>query len=109
MANLPNGHPGCLVATYCYRGRLLDREVRELNQRIVLIWRARFREMFESICTRYEPREPVDLDDLAGMVSAIVEGGMVLGRAVGRPDILPRQIMLFRSYIKLLFEPRAVQ
>ena len=30
MADLPAGHPGCLVAAYCYQDRLFDREVRGL-------------------------------------------------------------------------------
>ena len=32
MADLPSGHPGCLVATYCYNERLFDRDVREINR-----------------------------------------------------------------------------
>jgi AcrR family transcriptional regulator len=70
LADLPGGHPGCLVATYCYQERLFDREVRALNQRIVLIWRARFRAILDAIAERYPPRDPVDLDALADMVSA---------------------------------------
>ena len=31
MADLPTGHPGCLVAAYCYQERLFDREVRDIN------------------------------------------------------------------------------
>ena len=29
MRDLPNGHPGCLIASICYQERLFDREVRE--------------------------------------------------------------------------------
>lgn len=103
LADIPGGHPGCLVATYCYQERLFDREVRELNQRIVLIWRARFRAILDAIAERYPPRDPVDLDALADMVSTILEGGLVLSRATEDPAILPAQILLLRSYVKLLF------
>ncbi len=48
---------------------------------------------------------PLDLDTLADMVSSTVEGGLVLSRATRDSDILPRQILLLRSYIKLLFAP----
>lgn len=106
MADLPEGHPGCLVATYCYQERLFDAEVRALNRRIVMRWRERFRAMLEEIAAVYPPREPVDLSELADMVSAVVEGGLVLGRATGEPAILPAQIMLFRRYVRLLFGPR---
>jgi AcrR family transcriptional regulator len=105
VADLPGGHPGCLVATYCYQERLFDRGVRELNRRIVFSWRTRFRSLLDEIVEYHEPREPVDLDALADMVSVVIEGGLVLGRATGDPAILPDQLMLLRSYIRLLFEP----
>lgn len=105
MANLPGSYPGCLVATYCYQESLFDRDVRELNRRIVLSWRERFRRLLDSIYQHYAPRETVDPDALADMVSAVIEGGLVLGRATGERAILPSQLMLLRSYIKLLFEP----
>lgn len=107
MADLPEGHPGCLVATYCYQERLFDRGVRELNRNIVLRWRARFRSILDDICETYVLRDEVVLDHLADMPSAIVEGGLVLGRATGEGRILSEQIMLFRSYVKLLFLPPA--
>jgi TetR/AcrR family transcriptional regulator, transcriptional repressor for nem operon len=71
----------------------------------VLTWRARFRDMLEEIAARYPPRDAVDLDALADMISSTVEGGIVLSKAVGQPSILPEQLILLRSYIRLLFEP----
>lgn len=106
MADLPNGHPGCLVATVAYAERMFDARVRDLNQRAILVWRARFLGMFEEIAALYPPREDVDLESLADMVSSTVEGGIVLSRAVGDPRVLSKQILLLRSYIRLLFEPR---
>ncbi|GAB4231225.1 MAG: hypothetical protein Tsb0032_37480 [Kiloniellaceae bacterium] len=32
MEDLPAGHPGCIVAIYCYHDRLFDKEVRQLNR-----------------------------------------------------------------------------
>lgn len=107
MADLPQGHPGCLVATYCYQERLFDAEVRRRNREIVLLWRRRFRGILDRIAARYEPRDPVDPDHLADMVTAVVEGGLILSRATGEAGLLPAQILLFRSYVTLLFEPRS--
>ena len=42
MADLPNGHPGCLVASYCYQDRLFDKEVRAITASAVLNWRKGF-------------------------------------------------------------------
>ncbi|WP_108660197.1 TetR/AcrR family transcriptional regulator [Acuticoccus kandeliae] len=107
MADLPNGHPGCLVATVCYSERMFDREVRELNRTAVLTWRARFLAMFEAIAAVHPPREPVDLRALADMVSSTVEGGIVLSKAITEPAVLSEQILLLRSYVGLLFAPGA--
>jgi len=107
MADPPRGHPGCLVATYCYQERLFDADVRALNGEIVLRWRTRFRSILDQIASVYAARYDVERSALADMVSAIVEGGLVLGRATGDPTILPTPIMLLRSCVRLLFEPAA--
>lgn len=105
LADLPNGHPGCMVASICYQERLFDAEVRELNRQGVLVWRTRFLGQLERIAARYPPREPVELGALADMVSTAVEGGIVLAKTLREPQILPRQVLLVRSYLKLLFSP----
>ena len=103
--DMPNGHPGCIVATAAYQDRLFNKDVRDANRRAVLGWRNRFREMFEEIVAVYPARENVDLDHLSDMVTAIVEGGIVMSRALNEPAVTSQQIMLLRSYIKLLFGP----
>lgn len=103
MADLPSGHPGCLVASYCYQDRLFDREIRELNTAAVLGWRERFRERLELIAARYPPRVPVDLDDLADMLSVVADGGIILSKVVKDPEALPRQILLYRDFIRAIF------
>jgi TetR/AcrR family transcriptional regulator, transcriptional repressor for nem operon len=103
MADLPNGHPGCLVASFCYQDRLFDKEVRDLNTKAVLNWRKRFRERLELIAGRYPPKSPVDLDDLADMLSVIADGGIILSRVVNDKQALSRQIMLYRDFIRAVF------
>lgn len=106
MADLPEEFPGCLVATFCYQERLFDKNVHALTCKIVLKWRARFRESLDAVAALYPPTVATDLDTLADMVSTAIEGGLVLGRATGNMRILPEQLMLARSSIKLLFQPR---
>lgn len=105
MADLPNGHPGCLVTTYCYQERLFDREVHELNRQIVLGWRRRFRGMLDDIAERYTTAEPVDLDQVADMFTSIIEGGLMVGKATRDSGALPEQILLYRHFVRLLFRP----
>jgi TetR/AcrR family transcriptional repressor of nem operon len=105
LEDMPSGHPGCVVATAAYQDRLFNADVRGANRRAVLGWRGRFRAMLDEIARRYPPRDEVDLDALADMVSAVVEGGIVLSKALGEPAALVGQVMLLRSYLKLLFQP----
>ena len=106
MAALPEAHPGCVAATLCYQDQLFDRTVHALNAESVLAWRRRFRARLELIAARYPPREALDLDVLADMVSTLVEGGLVMGRALKDPSILPKQIMLFRDFVRQAFLPQ---
>ena len=101
--DMPEGHPGCIVATAAYQDRLFDRSVREANARAVLGWRRRFRSMLEEIASVHPLRDNVDLDHVADMVSATIEGGLVMSRALGEPAICAQQIVLMRSYVRLLF------
>ena len=105
--DMPGGHPGCLVATAAYQDRLFDAQVRQANRKAVLGWRRRFRAMFDDIAQSYAPCEPVELDALADMVSAVIEGGIVIARALEEPSATSQQVMLLRSYVKLLFSQGA--
>ena len=103
MSDLPNGHPGCLVASFCYQDRLFDKEVRDLNEAAVLGWRKRFRARLDLIAARYEPLVKVDLDDVADMLSVMTDGGIILSRIVKDSDALPRQVMLYRDFVRGIF------
>lgn len=103
MADLPSGHPGCLVAAYTYQERLFDKEVRDLNTQAVLGWRRRFRARLDKIAERYPLRTDLDLDDMADMLSVIADGGIILSKAVDDKSILARQILLYRDFIRTAF------
>ncbi len=105
MGDMPNGHPGCIVAIACYQERLFDRDLRDLNAQAVLQWRRRFRGLLDEIAARYRPREPVEPDELADMVSTVLEGGIVMSKALGDPASLRRQILAFRLMVQALFVP----
>lgn len=105
VADMPNGHPGCLVAISCYGERQFSRDVREINMQAALEWRRRFGAVFDEIAARYPPRIEMDGDDFADLVSTVFEGGIVISKAMDDPNILPRQILAFRSMVKLMFTP----
>ena len=105
IEDMPNGHPGCLIATAAYQERSFAREVHDLNRKALLTWRARIRALLDEALTCYRLTEPVDLDDLADMVTANVEGAIVLSKAIRDPLISARQMMTLRACIKRMFEP----
>jgi len=105
MGDMPNGHPGCIVAVSCYYERMFDQGLREINTAAALQWRRRFRAILDEVGTRYRPREPVDLDELADMVSTVLEGGIVMAKALHDPASLKRQILTFRALVQALFVP----
>ncbi|MBT5413370.1 MAG: TetR/AcrR family transcriptional regulator [Rhodospirillaceae bacterium] len=103
MADLPNAHPGCLVASVCYQDQLFKREVRDLNAAGILGWRRRFRERFDRIAERYPPRIEVDLDHLADMLAALADGGIILSKVTKDKALLPAQFMLYRDFVRAVF------
>lgn len=105
MRDLPSGHPGCLVAAVCYQERLFDREVCETNRRAVEGWNARFLGYLREVAEAHPPREPVPLEDLASMLSCVLEGGIILGKVLRDPGELERQILTYRALVKRLFSP----
>jgi TetR/AcrR family transcriptional repressor of nem operon len=103
MTDLPSNHPGCIAASFAYQDQLFNREIHQLNASGILTWRKRFRERFELIAKKYPPKSDVDFDALADAVAVLVEGGFVLGRALKDSTITPRQILLFRDYVRIIF------
>lgn len=103
LADMPNGHPGCIVAAICYQERLFDKDVMELSTASVLRWRALFRERFDRIAKRYPPKIQVDFDALADMASGLVDGGIILSKALKDTQVLPKQVMLYREFVRAVF------
>jgi TetR/AcrR family transcriptional repressor of nem operon len=107
MAALPGGHPGCIIASLSYQDRLFNKDVRAEVTRQADNWSKYFRKLLDEIVAVYPPREPVDLDQLARMICCAIDGSIILGKALGKPDILPEQLLMVRTQLKLLFQPLA--
>ncbi|MBB2970624.1 TetR/AcrR family transcriptional regulator [Mesorhizobium sp. RMAD-H1] len=103
LADLPGGHPGCMIASICYQERLFDRRVIELNRKALEAMNARFRGYLEAIALAYPPREPIDLDALAEMASCVIDGGIIMAKVMGDSDRLVRQVLAYRALVKRHF------
>jgi hypothetical protein len=105
LADLPQAHPGCLAASFAYQDQLFNDDLRKLNADGMLAWRSRFCERLRIIAERYAPRHEVDLDAPADTAYTLVEGGLILGRVLQDSTILPRQVLLFRDFVRMIFMP----
>jgi TetR/AcrR family transcriptional regulator, transcriptional repressor for nem operon len=105
LADLPQAHPGCLAASFAYQDQLFNDHMRRLNAEGMLAWRTRFHDRLHLIADHYPPRQNVDLDALADTAATIVEGGLILGRVLQDTTILPRQILLLRDFVRIIFMP----
>lgn len=103
MAAMTEVHPGCMVASVCYQEQLFDREVHELARDAAMAWHVRFRARLDAIVAQYPPRVPVDLDDLADMLSVMMDGGITISRIMRDPQLLARQVMLYRAFVRSVF------
>ncbi|MGI9200237.1 MAG: TetR/AcrR family transcriptional regulator [Woeseiaceae bacterium] len=103
MHDLPSTHPGCLVASFTYEAEQFDEEVRKLNAEGVLAWRRIFSEMLESVEEKYTLKVDKQTDDLADMLTSVIEGGIIMSKLLEDKDILPNQILQYREYIRLAF------
>lgn len=101
--DLPGGHPGCLIASVCYQERLFDSEVLALNTSSVTRWNERFLGYLTAIAKVHPPREPVPLPDVAAMLSCTFDGAIIMSKALKDPGQLERQILAYRTYVKILF------
>ncbi|MBA3908828.1 MAG: TetR/AcrR family transcriptional regulator [Rhodobacter sp.] len=100
---VPGGYAGCILASATYQDRLFDAEVKAANRRAHLVWRERFRAHFDCIAVAHPPREAVDAGDMADMLNALIEGGMILARGMGDPQVLVRQVLLAQQLVKVLY------
>ena len=103
MDEMPDLHPGCLVATITYQDQMFDAEVRRMNRESVLALRQRFADWLAEVAERYPPASIVDVNALADQVTVVVEGGIILSKALGDRKLMGRQMRLFRDHIKTVF------
>lgn len=104
LERLETTHPGCLVATFTYESLQLNDELIELMKQGVHTWERMISVRLQAICKRYPPKVEVDLRALANMFTSTVEGGIILSRLHQDNQYLVQQILLYRQYVKMIFE-----
>ena len=103
MENLPDVHPGCLVATFTSANQQLNSEVKEITADCTLVWRETFANQLKKINQQYVMKTESTVEDLADMLTTIIEGGIIVSRTLSKQKILPQQILFYRDYLRLLY------
>ena len=91
------------VASFTYESHQVNETVRQITADSVKDWRRLFKQQLDKVNEQYTPRNDSKSDDLADMLSTIIEGGIVVSRAVDDASILVKQLMEYRSYIGLIY------
>jgi len=104
MAALPETHPGCLIASFTYEAQQFDEQVQGLNAEGLLAWRKLFLTYLEEIAAKYPPKIEQPLEDLADLLSSIMEGGIIMSKVLEDSGTLPSQLLQYRNYIRLVFQ-----
>jgi AcrR family transcriptional regulator len=104
MDDMETLHPGCMVASVAYQERMFDSELKRMNVEYLLRMRERFRRWFAEIAVTCPPRLEVDIDALADHLTTIVEGAIVMSKALKDEALMGKQTRLFRGHVKLLFD-----
>jgi TetR/AcrR family transcriptional repressor of nem operon len=103
MDDMETLHPGCMVASITYQERMFDAEVRQMNVDYILRLRRRFADWLDQIVATHPPEDDVDIEGLADNLTAIIEGAIILSKALSDEGLMGRQTRLFRHHIKLIF------
>jgi TetR/AcrR family transcriptional repressor of nem operon len=95
--------PGCMYAAYTYESMQFEPAVRDLVADSLRRWTSIYVRLFQEVIDRHPPALPVTARQLAEMAVAVIQGGLVLGRAYNDIKMLARQSRQFRNYLGLLF------
>lgn len=97
-------HPGCLAAAFTYEIQQFDDTMRVRIAAGMQDWRNMVAERLQLVLAKRQPRLPVEVDALADMFSALLEGGIILARIFNSNRVLYNQVLAYRSHLRLLFD-----
>jgi TetR/AcrR family transcriptional repressor of nem operon len=95
--------PGCLFASYVYEGAQFDVGVHDFIRNAFKSWAHVYEQKFEKLFEVKAPKQEVSPSDLAELIVATIEGGIVMGMSLKDKTIVARQSRQCRNYIQLLF------
>lgn len=103
LSDPENPPRGCMYALYTYEDEHFENDVKAFVSETLQTWTAMYIRKFQEVIDSYPPARPVTAKKLAEMFVSVIEGGLILERAHGKPGMTARQSEQFREYLRLLF------
>ena len=95
---------GCMYTSFTHQRELFDAETHRFIADSLNDWRAIYETVFDRVIAERKPAiEGVTAKALAELLLSVIEGGILLSRALEDRDFLVRQCRQVRNYISLLF------
>lgn len=95
---------GCMYASFTHQRELFDADTHRFIADSLQDWAAIYERAFERVIAERPPRvEGVTAKALAELQLSVIEGGILLSRALQDRDFLVRQCRQLRTYVSLLF------
>lgn len=95
--------PGCIFASYTYESLQFGPEVSDFIRQNLSAWSDLCEQKFAALIDARSPVEPVTAQQLAEMVTSLIEGGFIMANAMNDATWTQRQVAQFRRYLSLLF------
>jgi TetR/AcrR family transcriptional regulator, transcriptional repressor for nem operon len=96
--------PGCLFAAYIYENKLFDEGTVGVLREAALTWRQAMRAMLDRVIAAHPARVEVDVESLADLFYALLEGSYIMTKTLGDRTLLARHARHLRTYLELLFK-----
>ena len=96
---------GCLLGMFSQELCDLNPQIRATCEQGFGDWARAFGEEMARAKAKYAPRKTFDPQELADHLIAVMEGGMILGKARKDMRMVARSLRHYKAYVKQLFGP----
>lgn len=97
---------GCVFASFAYEAGNFGPDSHAYIRERLTLWQKLCEEKFTALIAARKPALPVTAAELAELLVTLVEGGLMMGKAMADKHLLIRQSSQMRNYLQLLFARR---
>jgi len=96
--------PGCLFVSYSSETSQFDGAVREVLERVIVVWREHLAAWLDEAAAVHPPVREFDRRSLADMLTVVLEGCFVVARMAQDGQVFAQQLRHYRNYVEMLFK-----